>query len=186
MLPTKCDALERDSLAREVVDRALGVDEEDAAQVVGEHAVVLLGHRRVEAAQARLEVRDRDVELHRGERAGERRVDVAGHDDELRPPLEQHLLDADERPRGLLAVGAGADAEEDVGLGQPELVEEDVGHLRVVVLARVDERDLDSGLLERAVDGRRLHEVRARADHEGDVPMRPPASRERTECRRPG
>ena len=64
------------------------------------------------------------------------------------------------------AVRAGADAEEDVGLGQAELAEEDVGHLRVVVLAGVDERDLGSGLLERTVDGRSLHEVRARADHE--------------------
>ena len=61
--------------------------------------------------------------------------------------LEQHLLDADERAGGLLGVRAGADAEEDVGRRQPELVEEDVGHLRVVVLAGVDERDLGSGLL---------------------------------------
>ena len=38
------------------------------------------------------------------------------------------------------AVRARADAEEDVGLGQAELVEEDVGHLGVVVLAGVDER----------------------------------------------
>ena len=161
--------LEVDPLPREVVERALGMDEEDAAQVVGEQPVVLLGHPVVVAAQAGFEVGDRDVELDRGERAGERRVHVAGDDDHVRAPLEQHLLDADERLRGLLAVRAGADAEEHVGLGQAELAEEDVGHLRVVVLAGVDERDLDSGLLERAMDGRRLHEVRARADHERDV-----------------
>ena len=152
---------EVDAFAREVAERALGVDEEDAAQVVGEHTVVLFRHPVVVAAQAGFEVRDRDLQLHRGKRPCERRVDVAGDDDHVGTSLEQHLLDPDESLRGLLAVRAGADAEEDVGLGQAELAEEDVGHLRVVVLAGVNERDLDSGFLERPVDGRRLHEVRA-------------------------
>ena len=40
-------------------------------RVVGEHPVVLLGHPAVERAQASLEVRHRDMELHRGDRAGE-------------------------------------------------------------------------------------------------------------------
>ena len=100
---------------------------------------------------------------------GERRVDVARDDDEVRTPLEQHLLEPDESLRGLLGVRSGADAEEHVGLGQAELVEKHLGHLRVVVLAGVDERDLDSRLLERAVHGRHLHEVRTRANDEGDV-----------------
>ena len=42
-------------------------------------------------------------------------------------------------PRCLLAVAARADPEEDIRLGHPELAEEDVGHLLVVVLAGVDE-----------------------------------------------
>ena len=110
-----------DPFGGKVVDGARGMCEQDRAEVVGEPAVVLLRHRRIEAAQPGLEVRDRDVELDRGERAGERRVHVAGDDDEGGPPLEEHLLDADERPRGLLGVRAGADAEEDVGLRQAEL-----------------------------------------------------------------
>ena len=54
--------------------------------------------------------------------AGERRVDVAWNDEQVGLALEQHLLDADERAGRLLAVRARADAEEDVRLGQPELV----------------------------------------------------------------
>ena len=121
VLPTRCTS-SRSIPSRARLSSALSEwASSSAAQVVGEQAVVLLRHRRVEAAQAGLEVRDRDVELDRGERAGERRVDVARDDDAGRAPLEQHLLDADERPRRLLAVRAGADAEEDVRLGQAEL-----------------------------------------------------------------
>ena len=54
--------------------------------------------------------------------------------------LERAPLDADEGFRGLLRMRAGADAEEVVGLRQAELVEEDVGHVGVVVLAGMDER----------------------------------------------
>jgi hypothetical protein len=138
--------------------------------VVGEHPVVLLRHRRVVAAQPRLEVRYRDLELHRRERAGERRVDVAGDDDERRLALQQHLLDADESARGLLGVCAGADTEEDIGSRQTELVEKDRRHLGVVVLPGVYEHELEPGIerLQRAVDRRRLHEVRTGADHEAD------------------
>ena len=80
--------------------------EEDGAHVVGEAAVVLLRHRRVEAAEARLDVRDRNPELRRRERARERRVDVAGHDDERGLVLDEHRLDPDERTRRLLRVTA--------------------------------------------------------------------------------
>ena len=66
---------------------------------------------------------------------------------------------------------AGADAEEDVGPRQPELVEEHVGHLRVVVLPGVHEQPLHPGieLAQGTVDGRRLHEVRAGTDDEADA-----------------
>ena len=170
MFPTKWTCSPAIPSVREVLDRLLLVDEQQARDVIGEHAVVLLGHRAVAAAQARLEVRDRDLELHRRERSRERRVHVAGDDDERRLALQQHLLDADERPGGLLGVRAGADAEEDVRRRQPELLEEDRRHVGVVVLPGVHEHELEAGIerLQRAVDGRRLHEVRAGADHEAN------------------
>jgi hypothetical protein len=65
---------------------------------------------------------------------------------------------------GELRVGAAADAEVHVRLREVEVAEEDVAHLRVVVLAGVDEELLDprprlEGLHHRGD----LHEVRARA-----------------------
>ena len=88
--------------------------------MVGELAVVLLRHRRVEAAEPRLEVRDRNAELRRGERAGERRVDVARRRRRaVGSPLEEHLLDADERARGLLAVRPEPTPRKTSGSGSP-------------------------------------------------------------------
>ena len=57
-----------DSLALQVLEGALRVGEEQRADVIGEPAVVLLRHRVVEAAQARLDVRNRNAQLHGGER----------------------------------------------------------------------------------------------------------------------
>ena len=57
-------------------------------------------------------------------------------------------------------MGAGADLEHHVGLGQRQLGEEDVVQLHVVVLASVDEVLIDeASLRERRVDRRHLHVV---------------------------
>ena len=58
-----------DSLGGEVVDCALRVGEENGAHVIGEPAIVLLRHRRVEAPQPRLDVCDGNPELRGRERA---------------------------------------------------------------------------------------------------------------------
>src|SRR5207247_4328406 len=62
--------------------------------------------------------------------------------------------------------GARADAEEGVGPRQSQLAEEDVRHLGVVMLARVDEEHLRVEAPEGVDHGGRLHEIRARADDE--------------------
>ena len=109
--------------------------------------------------------------LRRGQCARERRVDVPGDDDEIDLALAEDALDADERLCGLLGVGSRADAEELVRLREAELGEEDVRHHVVVVLAGVDEHELERGVQarQRAVHGRRLHEVRPGADDEADA-----------------
>ena len=63
-----------------------------------------------------------------------------------------------------------ADAEEDVGLGIPELSEASGRHLLVVVLPGMDEDETHVGSddAERRVHGRYLHEVGSRADDEKD------------------
>ena len=50
-VPDEVHRLGGDSLARQVLARLGGVREEDVAEMVGQLAVVLLGHGAVEAAQ---------------------------------------------------------------------------------------------------------------------------------------
>jgi hypothetical protein len=154
--------------------------EEERRDVVGEAAVVLLGHRPVEAPQPRLEVADRDLQLHRRERGRERRVDVARDEHDIGPKVEEHALEPVEGLRRLFAVVPGANRELDVRLGQRKLVEEDVVDEPVVVLTGVDEPLVDATRpLQRGVDGRDLHVVRARADHVRDQgPPSPSRARE--------
>ena len=64
---------------------------------------------------------------------------------------------------GLLRVGAAAEVEQVLGPRQVELVEEDLGELRVVVLARVDEH-LVGRLAQAERDRGGLDELRAVAD----------------------
>ena len=78
-------------------------DEEQVGDRVGDDAVDLLGHRAVEAAQARLDVADRDAELRGHERGGERRVDVAGHEHDVGLGVERDRLEALHHARRLLA-----------------------------------------------------------------------------------
>src|SRR5690348_13247376 len=143
--------------------------EQDRAEMVGDDSVVLLRHRAVVAPEPRLQVCDRDLHLHGGERSGQRRVDVAGNHDECGLLLEEDALDADECAGRLLGMRSRTDAEEDVGLRQAELLEEDVGHLRVVVLARMDEEDVDAASLKCAEHRRGFHEVGACAHDEADL-----------------
>ena len=105
-----------DALAVKVRRSPLRVREEDLTQVIGQPPVCLFRHRLVEASKARLDVRDRDMELRCGQGGRKRGVDVAGDDNERRKVLKQDLLDPDERLRRLLSVRPGADTKEDVGL----------------------------------------------------------------------
>ena len=111
--------------------------------MVGEHAVVLLGHPPVERAQPGLEVGDRQVQLHRGEGAGQRRVGVAVDQHPVGALLVEHGVERGEHGAGLHAVAARADAEVDVRVRDAQVGEEDVGHARVVVLAGVHDDVLD-------------------------------------------
>ena len=77
---------------------------------------------------------------------------------------------------GLLGVGPGAHPELVVGRWQPELLEEDLGELAVVVLARVDQ-DLLRGLAQVPRDGRRLDELGPVPDHRQHAPVRASSSR---------
>ena len=96
-------ALVGDAFGAQVLDRLLAVQEEQLGEAVGDDPVDLLGHRQVEAAQAGLDVGDRDPHLDRGQRRRQGRVDVAGDDHQVGRLLDQDRLQPLHRPRRLLA-----------------------------------------------------------------------------------
>ena len=140
------------------------VGEEQIREPVGQNAVHFLGHRPIEGAQAGLDMRHRQRELGRGQRAGERRVDVTADADEVGATFEQDLLDLDQRAPGLLAVRPRSDAEEDVRAGELEIVQHLGRHALVVVLTGVHDGLRHVGAGREGFDDRRhLHEVGPRA-----------------------
>ena len=145
-----------------------------SADVVGEPAVVLLRHRRVEAPQPGLEVRDRDARASTAASAAAS-VELTSPGTTTRSGSRSTstLLDADERARRLLAVACPSRRRgrrpARAGRARSRKTSDIAG---VVVLAGVDEQDLDAPGSSRASarDHRRdLHEVRARAHDEADA-----------------
>ena len=127
-------------LAAQVLHRGRSRAQQEVARVIGQHAVELLWHRAVERAHAGLDVPDRDAVLGSGERTGERGVRVAVDERQVRLELGQYRLQREQHARGLLGVRARADAQLTIRRGHAELVEEDLGELVVIVLARVHDQ----------------------------------------------
>src|SRR4029077_12798033 len=69
-------------------------------------------------------------------------------------------LEAAHDVRGLLRVRSGTDLQVDVGRGHPQLLKKHVGHVEIVVLARMDNNLLHGIRGERADHRRGLHEIR--------------------------
>lgn len=128
-------------------------------QGIRHDAVDLLRHRAVEAPEARLDVGNGDVQLRGANGSGQSRVDVAIHDDTGGTPAFEELLESYQQGRRLCPVRAGADPKILLWFGKPELVEENVRHRGVVVLARVDEDRTLPHSLQRANHRRSLHEI---------------------------
>ncbi len=149
-----------DALGGERLARAFVRCEQHGRQAVDLDAVAFLRHLEVTAPETRLDVRDRNAGLDRRPRAGERRVRVAVDEHHVRLRCANGSGD---RRRHRLDVG-GVEVEPDVGLRQPELLEEDGGELRVVVLPGVQEHFVDPSLAQRDGEGRRLDELRAVPD----------------------
>ena len=123
----------------EVLLRLGAVGQQQVGEPVGQDAVDLLGHVQSPERSPASRCATGMPQLGGGERAGERRVHVAGDDDERRALLEQDPLERDQHLAGLLAVAARADAERVVGRREAEVLEDLLRHPAVVVLARVDD-----------------------------------------------
>jgi hypothetical protein len=153
------DPLLRDTFAPEVLHAALLRAEQQVADGVGEDAVDLLGHRPIEAAQARLDVDERDPELRSHQTARDRAVHVANDHHGAGIAVACHGLERLHDLGGLHG-GAAAHAQVQIRLGNAQLPEEQVAHVVVVVLAgvhedRLDPRDVGVGLHQ----GSDLHQV---------------------------
>ena len=133
----------------------------DVADRVRDQAIDLLGHAAVSAPQSCLEVHDRNPELGADLRAGGRRIDVADDDDPVGLLAQRDFFVSDHYAAGLLSVRAAAHLEMEVRLGQPQVAEERVRHVGVVVLPGMDDlRGTPRLARERVVQRRDLHEVR--------------------------
>ena len=142
---------------------ALVGTEEEGRQSVDLDAVPLFGHRPVEAPEAGLDVRDRHL-LAGGVRPRQRRVRVAVDDHPVGPLSLDHLAD---RRGHRLRVG-GAQVEPVGRLRDAQLVEEDLRHRGVPVLARVQDDLVDPRRAERHRERRRLDELGPVPDHGED------------------
>jgi hypothetical protein len=130
---------------------------------------LLKPHLPVAAPQAGLEVHDRYPQLGADHRAGGGGVDVADHDDPIRAVLHADLLVGDHYAAGLFGMGAAADAQVEIGLGDAEVFEDRVRHVAVIVLTRVHENGLRPvGGFQRVIERRHLHEVGAGGGNEVD------------------
>jgi len=115
-------------------------------------------------------MRQADAFLAGRDGAGAGGVDVAEHDDPVRPPVPCGAFEGDHRVADLFGVRAGSDAQMQVWGGDAEVGEEGVRHFAVVVLAGVDEARLQmAGMAAQfAQKGCDLHEVRARGCNRHD------------------
>ncbi len=131
------DSLWLDSRAREVGDaRRLG-DEEPVGQRVGDDAVQLLGHRAVEAPQARLDVREGQAEFRRHECRRHGRRHIADDDNPIRAQIEQHRFQPPQNFGRLRDGTSRADSQVGNRRRNLQFAEEGLAHPLVVVLPGV-------------------------------------------------
>ena len=78
-----------------------------------------------------------------GECTGQRRVDVSRDDQRQRTHVVENLLDALECPASLGPVASRPDVQLVVGRADPQLAQEDLRHLGVVMLAGVDDQMIE-------------------------------------------
>ncbi len=152
------------SFALELRGRPLIGTEEERRHAVDLDPVAFLGHRQVEAPQARFDMGDRHL-FAGGVRPGERRVGVAV-DEHPVGPLGLDRFPDRQGHRG--RVGR-AQVEPVGGLRDAELVEEDLRHARVPVLPGVQHDLVDPALPQRQGERGGLDELGAVPDHREDL-----------------
>ncbi len=159
-----------DALAKQVLLPTVLGNEQNIGKRIGHDPIDLLWHSPIERPQAGLQMGDRDVKLGGRKAARQRGVDISGHDNPRRATGNQMVLISLHDPGRLPGMGIGPNLQQDVGGADSELLEEDIGHARVVVLTGMDQADAAAGWgLQRAEQGCDLHEIRPGADNAVDL-----------------
>jgi hypothetical protein len=104
-------------LAAEILDRGLRRAEKKCTDMVGKHAVHFFRHASVAGPQPRLEVGDWYLKLAGGECAGQCRICVARHQNEVRHLCDHCVFERLQHSSGHLAVAAAVNPKTDAGLG---------------------------------------------------------------------
>lgn len=151
-IPHLLDLGARQALPCQVARRRGGGGEQQVGGMVGQHPVDFLGHPPIEGAQARFHVRQGDMQFDRRQGAGEGGVGIAMDQDPVRPFVQEARLDGLQHAPGHGAVVEAGDAQVVSRLGDVELLEEDVRHVGIEVLAGVDD-----DLVDRLALAGRLH-----------------------------
>src|SRR6266446_177007 len=178
------DSLGTEAFLDEVVDAPTFRDKEEVGQAVGDETIDLLRHCPVEAAQARLDMRDGNIELggHQGGSHGG--VDIAHDEDEIGPARQQHRFKPKHDPSSLLGTGARSDFKIYVCVRDVQLLEEHGIHGDIIVLPRVDKADRESVLLAKCTNNWRNFEVvEDRSGEACSLASRPHAGKTRGETR---
>jgi hypothetical protein len=102
------------------------VNEEKIGHSVRDDAVEFLRHAAVEAAQSGLDMPDGDLQLcgHEGRRHG--RVHIAWNEHDVGLVIQKERLEPLDDARGLLGMGAGANAEGMIGGTDAQFLDEDL------------------------------------------------------------
>ena len=135
------DPRRRHALAAEVLVGIGRWRQQQVGNGVGGQAVYLLRHRAVKAAETRLDVGDADPQFGADQRARHGGVDVPHDDHPVGFLLQAGLLKPDHDIGRLARVRTRADPEVDVRRRDPQFLEKNVRHQRVIVLPGVHETE---------------------------------------------
>ena len=151
----------------QVAPCVFGQHQVDVGEVIKHLAVQLLRHPLVEAAIARLEMKDRDLAA-LGRQDRETGIGVPVQQQRVGPLRGEHLVAFLDDPRdGLRGIGSGR-VQEMVRLADFQVVEENLVQLVVVVLPGMDQY-VPGKLLELRDDAAHLDELGPRADNRHDL-----------------
>src|SRR5579875_2104119 len=133
--------------------------------MVRKNTIDLFRHRTIERSTTGFDVRQRYAQLGGDHCSGQRRIRVAVDDHAIRLFLYQNGLQPAHHLARLHALRCRPDAKSVRRLGDLELVKENVGHVAVVMLARMNDGIGDTKPCQHGSEHRGFYELRARTDH---------------------